>query len=109
MKRMVTASVENPKQLPITKLTEDELFGLPQKVTLKTRRPGASYYIPVFQVVDKEKIAADPDKCLLVDSYWGWASGRDVYLASRKDIEEERKRQIEAIEKKMADYRRYAL
>ena len=109
MKRVINASSENSARLPITKLTEDELYALPQKVTLVTRRPGSSSYIPVFKVVSKEAIVADPDKCLFIDSYWGYAHGRDIYIASRKDVKEEKQRQIAAIEKQFRNYEGYAL
>lgn len=108
MKRMITASVENPKQLPITKLTEDEIRGLPDKLTLVTNMPGVVGE-PIFKVVSKEKIAADPDKCFMINSYWGYADGRDVYIASRKYVENYKKDQIAAIEKQLSEYTRYAL
>lgn len=109
MKKVIKASSQNSNQLPITELTEDELYALPQQVTLVTRQPGPSSYVPVFKVVNKEKIAADPDKCFVIDSYWGYAHGRDIYIASRRDIEEYKKSQIAAIENQFRNYARYAL
>ena len=108
MKRMITASTENPKQLPITKITEDELYALPDKLTLVTDMPGVIGE-PIFKVVSKEKIAADPDKCFMINSYWGYAHGSDIYIASRKDVENYRKEQIAIIEEQTKDYMRYAL
>lgn len=108
MKRMINASASNPNQLPITKLSEDELMLLPDKVTLVTNVPGVVGEL-MFQVVSKDKILSDPDKCFFINSYWKYAYGNDVYIASKQDVEQYRKKQIAIIDDQTRAYRRYAL
>jgi len=108
MKRMINASRENLNQLPITNLTEDTISKLPDKVTLVTRVPGSSSGAKVFEVVSKDKLA-DPDKCLFISSYWGYAHGDDIYLASRSAVAAYMKSEIDAIEREYDKYKRYAL
>ena len=108
MKRVVNASRENSAQLPITKLTEDEMSRLPDKVTLVTNMPGVIGE-PIFKVVSTDKIATDPDKCFMINSYWGYAHGRDVYLASKSDVDACMNREIENVKAQYDKYRRSAL
>lgn len=106
MKRVIRAA-KNPNRLPITKLTDDEILGLPEKVLVVTRRPGSSSYSPVFKIVNKSMLS-DPDKCVMIDSYWGYAYGRDIYLATKDEVREYYRTQIEHLEDEMNKYSRYA-
>ena len=106
MKRVVNASNQNPYQLPITKLTEDEILGLPENVTLVTRIPSSN--AQMFKVVRKDKLS-NPDKCFMIDSYWGYAHGNNIYLASRDDVEAYMRYEIENIKSQYDNYKRYAL
>ena len=108
MKRVINASKENPAQLPITKLTEDEIYGLPDNVTLVTRVPGSTSGEQIFKVVNKDKLK-NPDKCFMIDSYWGYAHGEDIYIASRSDVESYMQHEIDTIKAQYNKYRRFAL
>lgn len=108
MKRMINASRENLNQLPITDLTEDTISMLPDKVTVVTRVPGSSRGAKIYEVVSKDKLA-NPDKCLFIDSYWGYAHGHDIYIASKSAVAAYMKSKIDAIEQEYDKYRRYAL
>ena len=107
MKKLIRASIRNDRS-PITELTEDEIQGLPDKITLVTSVPGISQYVPKFQIVNKEKLH-DPDECLIIDSYWGYAYGRDIYIATEEEITEYYKKQIQQLETTSNNYKRYAL
>lgn len=107
MKKWIKATT-NTNRLPITELTEDEISVLPDQVTVVTRRPGPSSYIPEFRIVTKDRLET-PDKCILIDSYWGYAHGRDVYLATKGEVAEYFDRQIKRIEHDKRKLSRYAL
>lgn len=107
MKRLISSST-NETRLPITELTEDELSALPDNVLCWTRRSGGNYGY-VYKIVSKKKMIEDPDKCFLEDDYWGYAHGRDVYLASKDDVREYEKEQIEKIKETTNKWMKYAL
>ena len=105
MKRIINSS--SSTQLPITKLTEDEISSLPEQVVIVTRRPGASSYIPVFKIVNKEKLK-DPDKCMSV-SNWGYIEGRDIYLARKDEVREYYDEEIDKLKEEKNKMTRFAL
>lgn len=107
MKRWIKAST-NTNRLPITELTDDEIHALPDQVTVVTRTPGASSYIPEFRIVTKDALK-NPDKCVMIDSYWGYAHGRDVYLATKGEVAEYFDQRIKRIEHDKRKLSRYAL
>lgn len=106
MKRIIKASSTH-QRLSITELTDDEISALPDQVTVVTRTPGASSYIPEFRIVTKDALK-NPDKCIMIDSYWGYARGRDVYLASKGEVNEYFDEQIKRIEHDKRKLSRYA-
>lgn len=105
MKKVIRAS-RREGQLPITELTEDEIAGLPEKVVLVTRRPGASTHSPLFTLTSKD-VLYNPEEFL--DSYWGHDYSSDTYLASKAEVEEYYNKEIARIEAKKNKYKQFAL
>lgn len=106
MKRVIRAA-KNFDREPITELTEDEISGLPERVLVMTRKLGTTAHTPVFRIVTKSELS-NPDECVLIDSYWGYASGRNVYLATKDEVREYYKEQIAHLEDEMNKYLIYA-
>lgn len=106
MKRVIKASTTY-ERLPITELTDDEIQRLPNQITVVTRRPGASSYSPEFRVVNRDALE-NPDECIFIDSYWGYARGRDVYIATKGEVEEYFDKQIQRLQQNQRKFSGYA-
>ena len=94
---------DNKKSL--ADLSPDEIESLPDRFTCVTRTPGATTYSPVFQIVSKTRFIETPDKCFFIDSYWGYAYLRDVYLATYEDIEKYEQSRISAVKNGCSKYK----
>ena len=70
---------------PLSHFTDEQIAALPDRFTVKTRIPGGNYGSK-FVVLGKDRFLADPRKCVIIDSYWGYAHPSDIYLATREDI-----------------------
>lgn len=92
---------------PISHFSDEEIASLPDVFLCMTRYPGSSVSHYIFGTVLKSDFIKNPNKCFLIDSYWGYASGRDIYIATYKDIEEWRKKKIDDIEKEFSKLSKY--
>lgn len=99
MKKYIFASATAERK-PITELTEDEIMSLPDIFLCKTRIPGG-YHGYIFNPVLKSKLIENPDKCMMIDSYWGYAHGRDIYIATRQDLIDYKKEKLDAVEREI--------
>lgn len=100
MKRIVSSNTLN-KSVCIKDLSEDELQNLPASVTLRTRIPGTTSGIQEFKVVSKDAIINNMDKCFIIDSYWGYAYPRDIYIASKEEVRESYQADIDKLKNAM--------
>ena len=112
MKKLIKAATRTSDQLPITKLTEDELAGLPDKLTCFTEMIDyAGSAIPDryrFKVIPKAAIHNNPSKCWIDDS-GSFIAGDDIYLAAKSDVEAAESEKIDKIREKYRLLKRYAL
>lgn len=104
MKRHILASTADRRR-PITEFTEAEIASLPDAFLCVTRIPGGLHGNK-FGVVRKSEMINDPNKCMIIDSYWGYAHGRDVYIARGSDLTEYKKEKIDAIEREVSKLRK---
>lgn len=82
------------KRKPITDFTEEEIALLPETFLCKTRYPGSSILHYIFQEVSKTRFVNNPNECFFIDSYWGYAWGNEIYIATYEDIGEQKKKKI---------------
>ena len=92
---------------PITDFTSEEIALLPESFLCKTRYPGTSTLYYVFQVVSKSRFIENPNECFRIDSYWGYAWGHEIYIATYEDIDKKRKSEINKIESEFSELCRY--
>ena len=87
MKKVIASlSTESfDSKVPLGQFTDEQIAALPDQFTVKTSIPGGNFGYK-FIVLSKARFLADPWKCVLIDSYWGYAHPDDIYLATRDDI-----------------------
>ena len=105
MKKYIKASTIDYKK-PLSEFTQEELESLPEWFFCTTRIPGGNYGY-TFKVVRRDAAIENPDRCLTIDSYWGCAYGRDIYLASYQDIADYEKKKIDAIKEQTRKWKQY--
>lgn len=91
---------------PLSEFTQEELEALPERFLCMTRIPGGNYGY-TFKTVSREAAIKDPNKCLVIDSYWGYANGWEIYLATYEDVTEYEKKKIDSIKEQTRKWKRY--
>lgn len=106
-------SYDRPKSL--SDFTEEEINALPPKFCVRTRIPGGNWGNK-YTILSKEDFIKNPDECFWIDSYWRYAFSSDIYLVSRKQLDNYRQEKLQAMEEEKAkflnqvnEYYRYAV
>lgn len=105
MKKYVKATTLDYKK-PLSEFTQEELEALPEWFLCRTRIPGG-FYGYTFKNVSRKDAIKNPNECFTIDSYWGYAHGRDIYLATYEDVAEYEKKKIDAIKEQTKKWKRY--